>query len=116
MLQETIFSKIIHKEIDADIVYQDDEVTAFKDIFPKAPFHFLIVPNKVIPTINDITIDDEKVLGKLFTVAAKIAKEHGFAQDGYRVIMNCNENGGQEVYHIHLHLLGGKKLGALVGL
>ncbi len=114
MAEETIFSKIIRREIPADIVYQDALVTAFRDIHPQAPTHILIVPNKLIPTINDVTVDDEPTLGRLFTVAAKIAKEAGIAEDGYRLIVNCNTHGGQEVFHIHLHLLGGRPLGPML--
>ena len=107
MAQETIFSKIIRKEIPANIVYQDELVTAFRDISPQAKTHILIIPNKVIPTVNDVTEQDEVTLGRLFTVAAKIAKEEGIAEDGYRLIVNCNKHGGQEVFHIHMHLVGG---------
>jgi len=114
MPEETIFSKIIRKEMDADIVYEDGEVTAFRDINPKAPTHILIVPNKIIPTVNDVTPEDEQVLGKLMTVAAKLAKQEGIAESGYRLIVNCNRDGGQEVYHLHMHLLGGRALGPMV--
>lgn len=115
MVKETIFSKIIRREIPSDIIYQDDSVTAFRDISPQAPVHILIIPNKIIPTVNDIGEDDEKVLGHLFTVAAKLAKQEGINESGYRLIMNCNKDGGQEVYHLHMHLLGGKQLGKLIG-
>ncbi len=114
MAEETIFSKIIRKEISTDILYQDELVTAFRDISPRAPTHILIVPNKVIPTINDVEDDDEVTLGRLFTVAKKLAEQEGIAADGYRLIVNCNAHGGQEVYHIHMHLLGGKPLGPLL--
>nr|WP_086940390.1 purine nucleoside phosphoramidase [Thaumasiovibrio occultus] len=114
MAEETIFSKIIRKEIPADIVYQDDLVTAFRDINPRAPSHILIIPNKVIPTVNDVTEADELTMGRLFTVAQKLAKEEGIAEDGYRLLVNCNTYGGQEVYHIHMHLVGGKPLGPLL--
>ncbi len=114
MPEETIFSKIIRKEMDADIVYEDGEVTAFRDINPKAPTHILIVPNKIIPTVNDVTAEDEQVLGKLMTVAAKLAQQAGIAESGYRLIVNCNRDGGQEVYHLHMHLLGGRALGPMV--
>ncbi|QIA63729.1 purine nucleoside phosphoramidase [Vibrio astriarenae] len=114
MAEETIFSKIIRKEIPSDIVYQDDLVTAFRDITPRAPVHILIIPNKLIPTVNDIEAEDELVMGRLFTVAKKIAKEEGIADDGFRLIMNCNSHGGQEVYHIHMHLVGGRPLGPLL--
>ncbi|WP_074013695.1 purine nucleoside phosphoramidase [Candidatus Sodalis sp. SoCistrobi] len=114
MAEETIFSKIIRREIPADILYQDDLVTAFRDISPKAPSHILIVTNVLIPTANDVTADHEAALGRLFTVAAKIARQEGIDEEGYRLIVNCNRHGGQEVYHLHMHLLGGKPLGPLV--
>lgn len=114
MAEETIFSMILRKEIPADIVYEDDRVTAFRDINPKAPTHILIIPNYNIPTVNDVTEKDEAVLGHIFTVAAKIARQEGIADDGYRLIVNCNENGGQEVYHLHVHLLGGQRLGRMI--
>ena len=114
MAEETIFSKIIRREIPADILYQDELVTAFRDIEPKAPTHILIVPNHLIPTVNDVKASDEKALGRMMTVAAKLADEAGIAEDGYRLIMNCNKHGGQEVFHIHMHLLGGEFLGPLV--
>ena len=114
MAEETIFSKIIRGEIPADIVFQDDTVTAFRDISPQAPTHILIIPNKLIPTVNDVTAQDEQVLGHLFVVAAKIAQQEGIAEEGYRLVMNCNKHGGQEVFHIHMHLLGGKPLGRLL--
>lgn len=112
--EETIFSKIIRKEIPAAIVYQDELVTAFRDIAPQAPTHILIVPNKFIPTLNHVTSEDEAALGRLFTVAAKIAKEEGIAENGYRLIVNCNQHGGQEVFHIHMHLVGGEPLGKML--
>lgn len=114
MAEETIFSKIIRREIPADIVYQDELVTAFRDISPQAPTHILIIPNVLIPTVNDIDAAHEQALGRLFTVAAKIAREEGIATDGYRLIMNCNQHGGQEVYHIHMHLVGGRPLGRML--
>ena len=108
---ETIFSKIIRREIPSDIVYQDELVTAFRDIRPQAPTHILIVPNRLIPTVNDVTPEDELALGRLFTVAKQIAQQEGIAESGYRLIVNCNHDGGQEVYHLHMHILGGRKLG-----
>lgn len=114
MAEETIFRKIIDREIPADILFQDELVTVFRDINPKAPTHVLIVPNKLIPTVNDIAEEDELVLGRLFTVAKKIARQEGIAEDGYRLIINCNEHGGQEVPHLHMHLVGGHQLGAMV--
>lgn len=110
----TIFAKIIRGEIPADIVYQDDLVTAFRDINPQAPVHILIVPNKAIPTVNDLTEADEQVAGHLLLVAKKLAQQEGIAEDGYRLIINCNAHGGQEVFHLHLHLLGGRRLGPML--
>lgn len=114
MSEETLFSKIIRREIPAEIVYQDDMVTAFRDINPKAPTHVLVVPNIVIATADDIRPEHEPYLGRMMTVASKIARDEGISDDGYRLIMNCREYGGQEVYHIHLHLLGGKPLGPML--
>lgn len=116
MAEETIFSKIIRQEIPTDLLYQDELVTAFRDISPQASTHILIIPNKLIPTVNDIEADDELTMGRLFTVAKKLAKEEGIAEDGFRLIMNCNQHGGQEVYHIHLHLLGGQALGKMLSI
>ena len=114
MPEDTIFSRIIRGEIPADIVYQDDLVTAFRDINPQAPTHVLVIPNKPIPTADDIAEADEPAIGRMFTAAAKIARDEGIDQDGYRLIINCREHGGQEVYHLHLHLLGGRRLGRML--
>ncbi|MDQ7024614.1 MAG: histidine triad nucleotide-binding protein [Anaerolineae bacterium] len=114
MLMATIFSKIIAKEIPADIVYEDDLVLAFKDIQPIAPVHILIIPKKEIATVNDVIEADEVMLGRLFIVAAKIAKEQGVDESGYRLMVNVNHDGGQEVFHIHMHLLGGRRLGPML--
>ena len=114
MSEETIFSKIIRQEIPAKLLYQDELVSAFRDIGPKAPTHILIVPNKVIPTVNQVTAEDELALGRLFTVARKLAEEEGIAADGYRLNVNCNRHAGQEVFHLHMHLLGGQPLGPLL--
>ncbi|MBC3764837.1 histidine triad nucleotide-binding protein [Neptunicella marina] len=111
MSQDTIFSKIIKREIPADIQYEDELVLAFSDVNPQAPTHLLIIPKKPIATVNDIAMEDREVIGHLFVVAAKIARQKGFAEDGYRVVMNCNQHGGQTVYHLHLHLLAGKAMG-----
>ena len=102
----TLFTKIINKEIPADIVYEDDDVIAFKDIAPVAPVHVLVVPKKEIPTINDITDEDALLIGKIYKVIGKLAKKFGIDKDGYRVVSNCNENAGQTVFHIHFHLIG----------
>ncbi len=109
-MAETIFSKIIRREIPADIRYQDDDVTVFADIAPKAKIHLLIVPNKLIPTVNDVATEDAELIGKMVLVAKKVAKELGIADNGYRLIINCGKDGGQEVPHLHMHLLGGEKL------
>ena len=110
MAEETIFSKIIKHEIPSEIVYQDDEVTAFKDISPKAKVHILIVPNKVIPTVNEIEDEDAALIGKMVLTAKKLAKDLGFAENGYRLVINCGEDGLQTVMHLHLHILGKRKL------
>ena len=112
--EETIFSKIIRQEIPAPLLFQDELVSAFRDITPQAKSHILIVSNKLIPTVNDIEEEDELTMGRMFTVARKLAKEEGIAEDGYRLIMNCNKHGGQEVYHIHMHLVGGQPLGRML--
>jgi histidine triad (HIT) family protein len=109
-----IFSKIAAREIPADIIYQDDRVTAFKDIHPIAPVHILIIPNKEIPTVDDVTPEDEAVLGHLFVVARQIARDLGISESGYRLLINCKSDAGQEVFHLHMHLLGGRKLGPML--
>ena len=110
-MSETLFTKIINREIPADIIFETDDVLAFNDINPQAPTHFLVIPKKPIATINDIEAEDCELIGKMYLAAADIAREKGFADDGYRAVMNCNEYGGQTVYHIHLHVLAGKPLG-----
>lgn len=108
---DDLFLKIINREIPADIIYEDDQVIAFNDISPQAPVHFLVVPRKRIATLNDIEDQDKALVGHMIQTAAKIAKQQGFAEGGYRTVFNCNEDGGQTVYHIHLHVLAGKPLG-----
>ncbi len=108
-MSDTIFSKIIKREIPADIVYEDGEVLAFRDVNPQAPTHILIIPKKPIPTVNDLEAGDAALVGKLLLTAQKLAAEQGLAEDGYRLVINCNTNGGQTVYHLHLHLLGGRQ-------
>ncbi len=102
---DCLFCKIIDKKIPADIVYEDEQVLAFRDIHPKAPVHILIIPKRHIATLNDL--DNIELSGYLLHMAAKIAQLEGIAEEGYRTIINCNEAGGQEVYHLHLHILGG---------
>ena len=107
----TIFSKIISKEIPADIVFESANVLAFKDINPKAPIHALIIPKIEIPKVTDINGSEHAtLLGEMIDAANKIAKDFGIADDGFRLVFNCGDNGGQEVYHLHLHLLGGRKM------
>jgi histidine triad (HIT) family protein len=110
----TLFAKIISGDIPATIVYQDELVTAFRDINPQASTHILIVPNKVIPTVNDLTEEDEQAAGRMLLVAKKLAEQEGIAHNGYRLIVNCNAHGGQEVFHLHLHLIGGRPLGPML--
>ena len=107
----TIFQKIIDKEIPASIVYEDDEILAFKDIAPQAPIHLLIIPKKPIASMDKAQPEDALLLGKLLLVAAQLARDNGIDQQGYRLISNCNEYGGQTVYHLHFHLMGGTRLG-----
>jgi histidine triad (HIT) family protein len=116
MTDETIFSKIIRQEISTPLLYQDDLVSAFRDIAPRVSTHILIVPNKHIPTINDVTDDDELTMGRMISVAKKLAKQEGIDENGFRLIINCNNDGGQEVNHIHMHLLGGQRLGQMLSI
>lgn len=109
-MQNCIFCKIIKGEIPSTKVYEDEEILAFKDIHPKAPTHILVIPKKHIISINEIEEKDEILIGKMFTVIKRIAREQGIAENGYKVISNCGENGGQEVKHLHFHILGGKKM------
>ena len=109
-MEETIFDKIISKEISSEILYEDDSYLAFKDINPQAPVHILIIPKKRIPTTNDLNKDDTKIIGEMVLIAKDIAKSLSIDKDGYRLVFNCNGHGGQSVYHIHLHLLGGRPL------
>lgn len=106
----TIFKKIIDKEIPADIVYEDDKCLAFKDIDPKAPTHVLIIPKKEIPSMAEVSEIDKELLGHLFVTASKVAKDLGVSESGYRLVANTNFEGGQEVYHLHIHLLGGRQM------
>jgi histidine triad (HIT) family protein len=108
--QECLFCKIVAKEIPADIVWESDSALAFRDINPQAPTHVLVIPRQHIATINDLTDDDRETVSELFLAARAIAAEEGMAEDGYRVVMNCNAAAGQTVFHIHLHLLGGRQM------
>lgn len=109
-MTDTIFGKIARGEIPADLVYEDDDLVAFRDISPQAPMHILIIPRKPIPTLNDAGPEDAELIGKLFLAAARVAKEAGIAEQGYRTVVNCNAAAGQTVFHLHLHVLGGRPL------
>jgi histidine triad (HIT) family protein len=110
-MSDELFLKIINREIPANIIYETDEILAFRDVNPQAPIHVLIIPKEHIRTLNDLRSEHAEMAGKLFLVAAEIAKNEGIEEEGYRVVMNCNKDGGQAVYHIHLHLLGGRQMG-----
>ena len=109
-MSDCLFCKIRDGEISGDIVFEDDDVLAFNDVNPQAPVHVLIIPKKHIPTVNDISAGDEAVMAKLFLVAKNIASQRGLSDDGYRLVVNCNERAGQTVFHIHMHLLGGRDM------
>lgn len=109
-MSDTLFGKIAAGEIPADIVYEDEDLVAFRDIEPQAPTHVLVIPRKPIPTINDLESRDAELVGKLFLAAKRIAEEEGIAEAGYRTVINCNAAAGQSVYHLHLHVLGGRPM------
>ena len=112
--KSSVFTKIINRELEATIVYEDEDIIAFVPLRLQAPVHLLIVPKKEIHTINEVSEEDTLLLGKLFLVAKKLAKEQGVSETGYRLSMNINEDAGQSVFHLHMHLLGGKTLGPMV--
>ena len=105
------FCKIAEGKMETDKVYEDDQIIAFNDINPQAPTHILIIPKKHISTLNDLEPDDSALIGELLIAAKNIAHKLGFSDDGYRTVFNCNVHGGQSVYHLHLHLLGGRQMG-----
>ena len=109
-MSEDLFLKIIKREIPADVVYETDQVLAFRDISPQAPVHILIIPKEHIRTMDDIKPSQGAMLGQLLIAASEIARSEGISESGYRVVMNCKHAGGQMVYHIHLHLLGGRQM------
>ncbi len=113
MNEDCLFCKIVNGGIPADIVYEDDLVVSFRDISPQAPVHLLIVPRRHISVLNELNEEDKMLIGHLALTAQKLAVEQGIDESGYRIIMNCNAEGGQTVYHIHMHLLGGKQLAHL---
>lgn len=110
-MEDCIFCKIINKEIPSNIVYEDDEILAFRDIHPVAPVHVLVIPKKHITSLVKLEKEDEAIIGKIYGAINKIATQEGILEKGFRVIVNCGEDGGQEVKHLHFHLLGGKKMG-----
>ena len=114
-MSDTIFAKIIDRELPADIVYEDDDIIAFRDINPQAPVHVLVVPKIPIATVNDIEPGQAELIGNMVLVAQRIAREAGIAEDGYRLVINCNRHGCQVVFHLHMHLIGGKQLRGLAG-
>ena len=107
-MSDCLFCKMVAGDIQPDIVFEDDEVLAFRDINPHAPTHLLLIPKKHVATLNDL--EDQNLAGKLLNTASKLAKQEGLSEDGYRTVINCNSQGGQEVYHLHLHLLGGRQM------
>ena len=109
-MSDCLFCKIREGEIPADIIFENDDVLAFNDVNPQAPVHLLIIPKKHISTVNDMVEDDQVVMGKLFSAARAIAKQKGVSDDGYRLVVNCNEKAGQTVFHIHMHMLADRAL------
>lgn len=109
-MRDCIFCRIIAGQAPGDILYQDDQITAFRDIHPAAPIHVLIVPNRHIASINDLAPEDEPLVGRMFTAARQLAKQEGIRDSGYRLIVNTGAHGGQVVYHLHLHLIGGQRM------
>lgn len=109
-MSDTIFGKIATGDVPADILYEDEHVVAFRDLNPQAPTHVLVIPRKPIRTLNDVGVDDAELIGRLFLAAAKVAEQEGIAADGYRTVINCNAGAGQTVYHLHVHVLGGRPL------
>ena len=113
-MNDCLFCKIVNKEIPSTIVYEDEEILAFRDIHPVTPVHILVIPKKHITSLAELEKEDETVIGRIYIVINEIAKKEGILEKGFRVIVNCGEDGGQEVKHLHFHLLGGKKLGAKI--
>ncbi|MDQ1363273.1 MAG: histidine triad family protein [Pseudomonadota bacterium] len=109
-MTDCIFCKIAKGEIPSNVVFQNDDVLAFRDLNPQAPTHILVIPKKHIATTNDITPADEALIGKMLLAAKQVAKDEGIAESGYRTVMNCNRGAGQTVFHIHLHVLGGRPM------
>lgn len=110
-MSDCIFCKMVAGEIQPDVVYEDDDVLAFRDINPVMPHHLLVIPKEHIATVNDVSPENAELVGKLYVAAARIATDLGFAERGYRTVVNCNADGGQLVFHLHMHLLGGRAMG-----
>ena len=108
--QDCLFCKVLNGDIPADIIYESDSAIAFRDINPQAPTHVLVIPRKHVATINDLSEEDQEIIGSLYLAAKDIARDEGISDEGYRAVMNCNEGAGQSVFHIHLHVLGGRAL------
>ena len=109
-MSDCLFCKILDGEIPCDRVYENDQVIAFRDVNPQAPTHILVIPRKHISTVNDLTADDKNIVGEMLLAAQAVAKQEGIEESGYRLVMNCNEGAGQTVFHIHLHILGGRRM------
>ena len=109
-MTDCIFCRIAAGEIPADLVYEDELVVGFRDLNPQAPTHVLLIPRKHIASINELQPGDEAIIGRLYSAAANVAAQEGFAESGYRTVINCNDDGGQTVFHVHLHLLGGRRM------
>jgi len=108
-MQNCIFCRILNRELKGEFVYEDEDMACIKDIHPQAPTHLLLIPKKHIPTILDLNEEDEKLIGKMVLKAGEIAKQYNISKNGFRLVFNCNKDAGQTVYHIHLHLIGGRK-------
>ena len=109
-MSDCLFCKILDGDIPCDRVYENDQVIAFRDVNPQAPTHILVIPHKHIPTVNDLTAEDKNIVAEMMLAAQAIAKQEGIEESGYRLVMNCNEGAGQTVFHIHLHILGGRRM------
>jgi len=109
-MSDTIFGKIAAGEVPADIVYEDEHVVAFRDLSPQAPTHILVIPRKPIPTLNHVEEVDAELIGRMLLAAAKVAEQEGIADEGYRAVINCNAGAGQTVFHLHVHVLGGRPM------
>ena len=110
-MEDCIFCKIVNKEIPATVVYEDEDIIAFEDLHPLAPVHTLVIPKKHISSLNEMNEENAKIIGKIYMAIDRITEMKGIKEKGYRVVVNCGEDGGQEVQHLHFHILGGKKLG-----